>query len=63
MKQSSTRCPEVRNGEIIPIITTTSVLVLATITATAATNTKRTDLKKTDKPNSGHTGKKTPRSP
>ena len=28
MKQSSMRCPEVRNGEIIPIITTKSILVL-----------------------------------
>ena len=62
MSKNSMRCQEVRNGEIIPIITTTSILVLVIIVATA-TSTNRTDLKKTDKPNSGHKGQKTPRSP
>ena len=56
------RCQEVRNGEIIPIITTTSILVLVIVMATA-TSTNRTDLRKTDKANSGHKGQKTPRSP
>ena len=44
------------------IITTTNVLVLVVIIVTA-TNSNNTDHKKTDKPNSGHKGQKTPRSP
>ena len=44
MKQSSMRCQEVKNGEIISIITTTSILVLVIVMATA-TGTNRTDLK------------------
>ena len=62
MSKNSTRCQEVRDGEVIPIITTTSILVLVIIGVTA-TNSNSTDLKKTDKPNSGHKGQKTPRSP
>ena len=62
MSKNSTRCQEVRNGEVIPITTTTSILVLVIIVATA-TNSNRTDLRNTDKPNSGHRGQKTPRSP
>ena len=62
MKWNSTRCQEVRNGEIIPIITTTGIPVLATIIATT-TNNNRINLKTTDKANSGHKGQKTPRSP
>ena len=62
MSKNSTRCQEVRNGEVIQITTTTSVLVLVIITATA-TNSNSTDLKRTDKPNSGHNDQKTPRSP
>ena len=55
------RCQEVRNGEVMPV-TITSILVLVIITATP-TNSNSTDLKKTDKPNSGYNGQKTPRSP
>ena len=62
MKWNSMRCQEVRNGEIVTIITTTSILVLATIMATT-TNTNRTDLKTTNKASSGHKSQKTPRSP
>ena len=62
MKRNSTRCQEVRNGEIIAIISTTGILILATIAATT-TNTNRTDLKTTDKASSGHKDQKTPRSP
>ena len=48
MKWNSMRCQEVRNGEIISIITATGIPVLATVTATT-TNNNRIDLKTTDK--------------
>ena len=62
MSKNSTRCQEVINGEVIQIITTTSILALVIIEATA-TNSNSTGLKRTDKPNSGHNDQKTPRSP
>ena len=55
MSKNSMRCQGVRNGEVIPIITNTSILVLVIIAGTA-TSTNRTNLKKTDRPNSGHNG-------
>ena len=44
MKRNSKKLQEVRNGEIMAIITTTSILVLTT-TAATTTNPNRTDLK------------------
>ena len=52
---------EVRDGEII-IITIKNILVLATIAATT-TNPNKTDLRTTDKANSGDKDQRTPRSP
>ena len=60
MSKKSTRYQEVRNGEVVQISTTTSILVLVIIAGTA-TNSNSTDLKRTDKPNSGHNGQKTPK--
>ena len=59
MKWNSMKLQEVRNGEIMAIITTTSILVLATTAATTI-NPNRTDLKTTDKASSGDKDQKTP---
>ena len=58
MSKNSTRCQRGKKWEVIQITTTTSILVLVIIMATA-TNSNSTDLKRTDKPNSGHNGQKT----
>ena len=52
MKWNSMRFQEVRNGKIITIITTTSVLVLAA-TAATTTNPNKTDLRTTNKASRG----------
>ena len=62
MSKSSMRCQEVRNGEIMQILTPRSALILA-IFAVTVTSTNRADLKKIDRPNSGHIGQRMPRSP
>ena len=62
MSKSSLRCQKVRNGETTQIITPKSTLILV-IVAAAVTSISRTDLKKIGKPNSGHNGQNTPRSP
>ena len=56
------RCQEVRNGEIMEIITTTNTLVTVA-TVVTATNNNNTVPKKTGKSNSGHKSQETPRSP
>ena len=62
MKQNSMRFQEVRNGEIIIIITIKNVLVLAR-TAATTTNPNKTNLRTTEKASSGDKDQKTPRLP
>ena len=54
------RYQEVRNGEILTIITR-SILILVTVTTTAA-DPNKTNLRTADKASSGDKSQKTPRS-
>ena len=61
MRQNSMKCQEVGDGEKI-IIAIRNVIVLATI-GTTATDPNKTDLRTTDKANSGDKSQRTPRTP
>ena len=60
MNSKLMRCQEVKNGEII-IIITKSILILVTA-ATMATDPNKTNLRTTDKVSSGDRNQKTPKS-